>query len=204
MIWFTSDTHFGHKAMVDGDIGQGWRSDHFSSLEEMDEVMIENWNERVHPGDMVYHLGDLSFHGPEETAIILSRLNGQIFLVKGNHDHKSITKSSLVQQELVWIKDYKRINPKINPAGLKQAIALCHFPMVTWHGSSNGSWMLHGHCHGNLSLPHPMDIAPRLDVGVDCWNFAPVSLQEVADVMSKRTYVPIDHHGTKEDYRDGS
>ena len=74
-VWFTSDTHFGHKRIIE------LAKRPFSSVEQMDGVMIESWNARVRPGDLVYHVGDFAFadHTP-----YLERLNGQKFLVKGN------------------------------------------------------------------------------------------------------------------------
>jgi len=186
--------------MVGVDGHGGWRG-HFSSVEEMDETLIENWNAKVTRADIVYHLGDLSFHKPEKTAEILKRLNGQIHLIRGNHD--KTTRSSVVREQLSWIGDYKSIKIAMNPAGLKKRIVMSHYAMVTWHGSSHGSWMLHGHSHGNLVLPYPMDIAPRVDVGVDVHNMTPVSLDEIIEIMQDRKYVPIDHHGRHEGYAPG-
>jgi len=37
----------------------------FASMEEMDEVLVQRWNERVRPGDRVYHLGDFAVPGAE-------------------------------------------------------------------------------------------------------------------------------------------
>lgn len=63
--------------------------------------------------------------------------------------------------------------------------------MVVWNGAHYGSWALHGHSHG--TLPVVLD-SRTFDVGVDCWNYAPISLIEVATEMSKRTFVAVDHH----------
>src|SRR5687767_6574594 len=77
-IFYTADSHWFHKLMV---TRRG-----FSSVEEMNERLIENWNAVVKKGDRVYHLGDVSLGKPEPTAEILGRLNGTIYLVRGNHD----------------------------------------------------------------------------------------------------------------------
>jgi hypothetical protein len=71
-IWFSSDTHYGHERIIE------LAKRPFSSVEEMDEVMIERHNARVRPGDQFFHVGDFAFadHDP-----YLSRLNGQKFLV---------------------------------------------------------------------------------------------------------------------------
>lgn len=52
MIYFTADTHFGHCNVI------RFCDRPFASAEEMDEAMIQNWNERVTGNDTVYILGD--------------------------------------------------------------------------------------------------------------------------------------------------
>ena len=175
-IWLTGDTHFQHKALV-----QFFRKQ-FATVEEMDETMVENWNKRVKKGDRVYHLGDFALGAASSARVIADRLNGQIFLIRGNHDR--VADHKLMADRFVWIKDY---------FGLKigeQKIYLCHYAMRTWNCMHHGSWMLHGHSHGSLpELDHR-----SFDVGVDCWNFAPVSYDEVAAKMATKTFVPVDHH----------
>ena len=79
-IWFTSDTHFGHKNIIK------FSERPFSDVEEMDEVMIRRWNEVVGKDDTVYHLGDFAFLSTGKLRQLISRLNGKICLVNGNHD----------------------------------------------------------------------------------------------------------------------
>ena len=86
-IWLISDTHFGHENILgfrhggrDGPLIRGSR---FSSVEEMDEAMIENWNKTVKPGDKIYHLGDVFFGPKDEFIKKWKRLNGQKRLILG-------------------------------------------------------------------------------------------------------------------------
>lgn len=152
----------------------------------MDEAMISNWNHVVRPGDRVYHLGDFSFHKDiDDTLRILRRLNGQKYLVFGNHD-KKLRDNREFLGEWIWAKDLAQIEV----AG--QKIILCHYAMLTWNQSHRGSWQLHGHSHG--SLPQDPN-SLRVDVGVDCWGYEPVSYEEIKYVMSKKTFRAIDHHG---------
>ena len=79
--YFIADTHFGSEAILH------YENRPFSSVAEMDQVMIDRWNETVTSEDLVYHLGDFGAEGNE--AEILARLNGIVYLVKGNHDMQS-------------------------------------------------------------------------------------------------------------------
>lgn len=174
-VWFTADTHFGHAKIV------GYQRPHFVTLEEHDETLIRNWNERVKPGDTVYHLGDFAWHHP---ARYRARLNGQIHLIKGNHDRLKSSDESLFES----ISDYKKV--KIGG----QKIYLLHYAMRVWNGSHHGTFHLYGHSHG--SLPDDPN-ALSMDVGVDVHSLRPVSYDEVTDFMANKTWKPIDHHGRK-------
>lgn len=173
-VWFTSDTHFGHKMVAEKYRG-------YTDAGEMDEEIIERWNKAISPGDRVYHLGDVSLRKPAETAKILSRLNGRIYLIRGNHENSA--ESTKCRDRFEWIKDYHYLKL----GGHK--IALLHYPMLSWRSSHHGSYHLHGHCHGHLLTN---DNFKRLDVGVDCWNLRPVPWPTVNTVLSPRE--PHHHH----------
>lgn len=183
-IYFTSDTHFGHKNIVHIGRGRPW-----DDVEAMNEGLIERWNDRVRKQDRIYHLGDFSFANREITEGILRRLNGHIHLICGNHDRvldgllKGDT-SGLVAS----YQDYKEI--KVGD----QRIVMFHFPILSWHQAHYGSWHLHGHCHGNLDF----DNGPMLDVGVDVHGFAPLSYDEVAVRLDRLRYQGRDHHAVAE------
>lgn len=83
--WVVADTHFDHFNIIE------YTGRPFSSVEEMNKTMIDNWNRVVKPEDTVYHLGDFSYgRGSEENiASIVEQLNGDIILIKGNHDNKT-------------------------------------------------------------------------------------------------------------------
>lgn len=192
-LYFTSDNHFGHQNII------RYCERPFASLEEMNETMIERWNQRVKHDDIVYHIGDFALRlGVPEVEAIVRRLNGEKHLVLGNHDLKN--KSVLRARGFVEKVDYKEL--KVG----EQKIILCHYPFLTWNKSHHGSWDLHGHCHGTLQNPTcPFCLkskkertARRLDVGVDCWNYAPISFDEVKKEMEKVEFKPIDHHGSEE------
>lgn len=176
-VYFTSDTHFGHGRLLE--LGRGRP---FDTVEEMDEGLIENWNSVVTKGDRVYFLGDFSFHNEEKTREIFGRLKGRIHFVRGNHDRRL---HDPLPHNIDTFSDYKEITVK----GKK--LVLFHYPIFSWNGSYRGSWHLHGHEHGN-GTPHNL---PRMDIGVDCFNYTPVSFDEVSEIMSTRSWEAEGHHG---------
>ena len=76
-IWVISDTHFNHSNILtfSDKVGNPVRA--FSSVEEMNEIMIDRWNSVVKPGDKVYHLGDVLFGDKEAFSRLWPRLNGR-------------------------------------------------------------------------------------------------------------------------------
>lgn len=79
--YFISDTHFGHKNIIK--FYPELRP--FSTIEEHDEVLIQNWNSVVKKGDRVFHLGDFAW-GTANIVKTVQRLNGVKYLIMGNHD----------------------------------------------------------------------------------------------------------------------
>jgi calcineurin-like phosphoesterase family protein len=177
--WFTSDTHFGHENVI------RYSNRPYKDKQEMDEGIIANWNSKVQPDDNVYHIGDVFFCQKARAIQILSRLNGKITLVMGNHD-KSIRRDNDFQRYFHQVVDYLELTIE------GQKMVLSHYPMMTWNGSGRGSWMLHGHCHGNLKYPFEAKIH---DVGVDPNHYVPISFQDVKRIMDKKAISVIDHHG---------
>lgn len=161
-IFFTSDTHFGHKNIIK------YCSRPFISVQEMDDQMIKRWNSKVGPQDYVYHLGDFAFKHAGDARAIRSRLNGKIFMIKGNHDTGQ-------DFGFEWMKLYYEL--KIGD----QEIVLFHYGQRTWHHDLRGTWHLYGHSHGLLP-PY----GKSFDIGVDCWNFYPLSFEEVKQEMDKK------------------
>lgn len=132
-IFFISDTHFGHANMLKFTNYDGSRMRPFNSIEELDELMIENWNKVVGPNDRIYHLGDVVYKCKNRDQI-MSRLNGKKVLVKGNHD----------KDQLGWyMKYFEDIRGTFHIDG---NYLLSHFPI---HPDSKGRFVrgLHGHIH---------------------------------------------------------
>jgi calcineurin-like phosphoesterase family protein len=138
----------------------------------MNEVLIQNWNAVVSPGDLVYHLGDFGFG---DVVPILRALNGRKVLILGNHDKSSR------KPEARLLFDHLASMETIEVEG--QTIVLCHYGMQVWPKSSRGSWHLFGHSHGTLK-----ECGKSMDVGVDATRlFRPISYAEVVVAMGYRS-----------------
>lgn len=178
MKFFTADQHWNHKSILKMDNfygrDRGWRP--FRDVKEMNQTMIDGWNEVVKSGDMVYHLGDFAMPNKgdgHDIGDILEQLNGQIYLIKGNHDDRNMN----------LYKDWTRKFVKITYlAYLKllngQRVMLCHYPMLSWRSSCHGAWHLHGHCHGSLPRRHL-----AYDVGVDSNDYQPIPETKIPSLI---------------------
>jgi calcineurin-like phosphoesterase family protein len=168
MIYFTSDTHFFHENLRLHNRNQ------FSSIEEMNKALIDNWNRVVSPEDTVYHLGDLGWkttHYVSQLYFVLKQLNGTKFLVKGNHDHTNVVNLPC------WKCVYQYFELKYKST----IVTLMHYPIASWNRKEYGSFNFHGHTHGSFK-----EDFHQLDVGVDCNSFTPVSIEQ-AVVKSKHS-----------------
>jgi calcineurin-like phosphoesterase family protein len=157
--WFTADTHFWHGGII------GLTKRPFSSAEEMTHALIANWNARVRPGDTVYHIGDFAVRcGRERAQKTLDQLNGHKILLRGNHD----------ENRFCALDGWDSVHDILETVVEGQRLVLCHYAMRAWPGQHRGALMLYGHSHGRLP-----GTRHSLDVGVDCWNYFPVSLDEI-------------------------
>lgn len=188
-LYFTSDTHYGHGAgRKDGGgiLKHQKQTRPFKTVEEMDEALIANWNQRVKRNDRIYIVGDFSFYGAKETEVILRRLNGQKHLVLGNHDR--FASNSDIPKYFKSISQIKEIRVD------RQRIVMCHYAMLTWNTAHYGTWQLFGHSHGSLQIKDRL----QMDVGVDAVpNLSPISFEEIKAIMSTRKYIPVDHHNAR-------
>lgn len=174
-LFFTSDTHFNHGNIIK------YCNRPFSSVEEMNEALIKNHNAVVGKNDFVIHLGDIAFGKDiHQTVALLSQLNGRKIFLLGNHDD-SLLYGSIREKGLDFLTFSRFQLAPISIFG--QHVVLCHFPMLSWERSYHGSIHLHGHSHGNI----PDDpLVRRVDVGVDCNNYTPVSWGDIKKKMLAR------------------
>lgn len=177
-LFFTSDLHFFHRKILD----YTNRKRLFSSVEEMNQGLVDIWNAKVSKNDTVIVAGDFSFGTKEETQEIFSKLNGFLYLAFGNHD--SLSKLSGCNFKVT--ADVLEFNYN------GKSFFVSHFAHKVWNKSHHGTIHLYGHSHGSMED----DIHSRsMDVGIDCHeNFAPFSFDEVMDHMKNKIWKPIDHH----------
>lgn len=127
--WFTSDHHFGHKNILE------YEKDHrpFSTVEEMNEVLIERWNSVVNSKDVVYHLGDFAFG--KRNVQIAERLNGKKRLIMGNHD-------------VYPANDYLKYFDRLHGVMFWRQCVLTHVPIHPNDLAARCLVNVHGHLHG--------------------------------------------------------
>lgn len=98
--WYTADPHLGHANIID------YCARPFATVTEMNETIITRWNERVEPDDTVWVLGDVALGPIEESLALVSRLNGYLMLVAGNHD-RCFAGYGTVGQRAGWVERYR-------------------------------------------------------------------------------------------------
>lgn len=203
-IYFTADHHFGHANILKYE-DENRRNAHggrFSSIEEMDEFLVDQWNATIAPGDLVYCLGDFSYKQTTMEAI-LPCLNGTKILVVGNHDPyfkrltmQRKTKMHADAREAALQAGFQSIHLDldIEISGIGQ-VRLSHFPY--WPQNTEGvpdydlrypenrpepggeSLLLHGHIHSQWTTKSEPGMPPMLNVGIDMWNLRPISEAEI-------------------------
>lgn len=217
-VWFTADTHFGHKKIpyyakrrfcLDDDeqkvLDSIWQSrsmNHnlspsWASISKMDDYLIRQINERVGKEDILWHLGDFCWsrrgRSQETARRYRERINCRnVFLVAGNHDSQGVKSVFSEAHDFYELK-----------VGSKQ-IVLNHYAQAFWNRSHNKSWMLYGHAHGTAEEWMDLNMPGRLsmDVGVDnvariLGEYRPISFEEIYSIFSSRKGFHIDGNKIK-------
>lgn len=167
-VFLTSDTHFGHAGVC-----RFTRDDGVTKLrpwtdpDEMDEEMVKRWNDRVRPNDKVYHLGDVVIN--RKALGIMSRLNGDKVLIRGNHD-------------IFRDEDYRAHFRELRAYHVMNGMILSHIPI---HSDSLGRFgtNIHGHLHANRVMTEvwgEYKIDPRYHcVCVEQTDYTPILFEDV-------------------------
>lgn len=189
-MWFISDSHFFHNNVIK------YSNRPFSSVEEMNETLVKNWNDKVSKTDVIYHLGDVIFAKHDnQFQETLGRLNGKKILIKGNHDDYKSYSPFWTYWDNVY--DYKEVKYD----GTK--FMLMHFPLAVWNKGHRGALHLFGHSHSSLN--YKVKGTTQMDVGVDSgghgdkedWKYRPIHAEEIIEYLKDCKYPYLDNHGQK-------
>jgi len=156
-IWFTADCHFGHFNIIN------YTNRPFKNVEHMNFELIRRWNKVVAKDDLIYHVGDFAYKGQTQAKEIEKLLNGKIVHLEGNHDSNNGVKTLIVYAKMrfggknIWVE---HIPPAIGDFPLETDMILC------------------GHVH-NLWKHTFIEDIPVINVGVDVWDYQPVSINSI-------------------------
>jgi len=163
--FYTSDLHVDHTNIIK------LNKRPFINIDEMKETIITNWNKTVTNSDIVYLLGDTCLK-VQNFIELVKVLNGQLHIIRGNHDDEVIKKAinGYKIKNVVYHRDILRVKDG------SHTVILSHYPIYEWDRWFRGSIHLYGHVHGNIGR----SFRPRAyDVGVNIWNYRPVTLDEI-------------------------
>jgi calcineurin-like phosphoesterase family protein len=156
--YLIGDTHFDHEKLM------GYCRRPFASVEEMNNQMIENWNNTVEKDDFVFFMGDMAYgRGSRPADYWLKQLNGDVIFFRGNHDRSN--KVHYMQSMILPILGYDFLflhDTRLVPLG--------------WNG-----WVVHGHIHNNYPSKFPLVNGDRktINVGVELINYKPLLLEDL-------------------------
>ncbi len=191
-IFFTSDLHFGHENVLRFD------NRPFASVEEMDAELIRRWNAKVGKGDLVYVLGDMIWKTRnDDAANLIKCLNGQIILIKGNHDR--FLHNAKAKAALAGVKDYDDICVTLANGEQRRCI-LMHYFIPMYIGHRHKAIHLHGHSHTTSEAKMEVALQNFLNqagfeneiynVGCMYWDYEPVTLDEI--LAKEKDHAPLE------------
>lgn len=155
------DTHFGHKSIIK------WQEErkHFETIEEHDQALVDNWNSVVGKKDIVWHLGDVVWS--RGALHYLDQLNGQKYLVLGNHDNQYPTER--------WMRYFVRVAAAEEFDGG----VLTHIPIHPYQ-KYRFEMNVHGHTHDKLVTDHENNVDPFYwNVSCEQVNLTPIPYEEL-------------------------
>lgn len=179
-VFFTSDSHFSHFNVAK------LCNRPYSSRSEMNQCLINNWNNVVPEDGIVIHCGDFMLShkiGFKEYSKYINKLNGTIYLTRGNHDRIDLGN---YDNKLI-VNDCMHIQVE------KTTIYAQHYPCLAF----NGDIQVFGHIHTLSDGKVPgldSDVIPKLkynqyDVGVDQNNYTPINYNQLINIINERQFI---------------
>ncbi|MCI8417528.1 MAG: hydrolase [Lachnospiraceae bacterium] len=170
MIYYTGDLHLGHANVIRHDQRP------FATWEEMDQVLIENWNNRVTDTDLVYIGGDLIYKSERPAEWYLEQLKGIKFLIVGNHE-QAILDSKRARSY------FEAIDKMMHITDGKNQICMCHFPIAEWNGYYRKHYHIYGHIHKDRgrTFQFMCQESRALNAGCMINGYRPVTFKELME-----------------------
>ena len=149
----TSDYHFG-----------SWQLPSFLKVftQEQEKELIEKWNAVVGKDDLVYYNGDFCDGNFRDLCNYFTQLNGQIVLIRGNHDRFS---------DGIYKAVFKDVVDEVVLRDLD--LTIHHIPTTPVHTSRE----VFGHLHRDLD--RPLNSSASFCSCVQFSDGYPVSLENV-------------------------
>lgn len=161
MIWIISDTHFGHENIVK------YTKRPFKTVEEMNEIIIRNWNNKIRKNDTIYHLGDFAVSlTDKEYMKLVKTLNGNIILVRGNHDR--------IGKKKLFKFGFKDVVKRIKVDNY----ILTHKPIKPQH-LKDGIINIHGHIHNHCYTEDYIDTSNYVNVSIEVMDYEPIKFEKL-------------------------
>ena len=165
-FFITSDTFFGRSAIIN------IANRPFSSVDEMNETLIKNWNKVVKKDDTIVHLGNFAWD-PIIAKKVIRKLNGNIILIEGSDDsamldvYEAFNNITIPTSAIIYSSDMSSV--------------FCHWPLMQWKGKGSGVI----HFHGNTVYSHKSDfgVSPRINVCTDFWNYSPIRYSAIKEFI---------------------
>ena len=166
MIYFSSDFHFGHKMIIQ------YSERPFKNVSKMNHSLVTNWNRMVKKDDIGYILGDLTLrrHADHNLMEIVGSMNGRKRLIIGNHD------------KIKWFEyldlGFESVHTSYELVYEGHKIFMCHDPAMR-EAVPKDYIVACGHVHRFFKV-----FKNCVNVGVDVWNYEPLSIDTLIDKMA--------------------
>lgn len=189
-VFFTSDTHYGHKNIVKGTTTWDMKDKtnkktvrNFETVEDMNDRMVENINSIVSKNDFLIHVGDWSFGGLENIGNFRNRINcDNVILFIGNHDTNILKNKNYSRKNFTMVIEKFDV---LEIAGIDEKFFICHYPMLSWGKSAK--YMLYGHVHSTGKERFVTENS--MDVGIGgSPQFRPYSMDEVIALLNRKKH----------------
>lgn len=200
-VWVLSDPHYDHKSLCKGTSTWADKENscrNFSTVDEMNNSIVDGINKYVKKDDIIYCLGDWSFGKRNSIIYFRERLICKnVNLVLGNHDKIiRLNKSFLEESVFQSISDYQEISVEYKKNSKVVKFVLSHYAHRVWNGHQRGAIHLFGHSHGALD---DKIVGRSMDVGMDSaykryGEYRPFNIKECVDICNKNIIQKVDHH----------